>query len=127
MDRDGLPRLVAFVQGAYFAVTGLWPLVHMASFLTVTGPKTDLWLVQTVGVLVLAIGLALLVAARRRVSLETRVLAVGSALGLAAVDVVFSTNGTISGVYMLDALVEVVLVVAWVGVSVRPRTRAAPA
>ena len=37
----------------------------MRSFLAVTGPKTDLWLVRTVGVVVLAIGVTLAVAATR--------------------------------------------------------------
>src|SRR5687767_9483846 len=88
----------------------------MPSFLAVTGPKTDLWLVDTVGVLVLAVGVTLLVAAaRRRVTFETRVLAVTSALGLAAIDVVFSLNGTIRAVYLLDAVAEIALVVAWLG------------
>jgi hypothetical protein len=35
-------RWLAGLQGAYFLVTGVWPLVHMPSFLAVTGPKTDL-------------------------------------------------------------------------------------
>jgi hypothetical protein len=35
--------LVALVQGVYFLLTGVWPIVHLPSFLAVTGPKTDLW------------------------------------------------------------------------------------
>ena len=33
-------------QGALYVVTGVWPLLHMASFEAVTGPKTDDWLVR---------------------------------------------------------------------------------
>jgi hypothetical protein len=33
-------------------MTGLWPLVSIGTFQQVTGPKTDLWLVKTVGVLI---------------------------------------------------------------------------
>ena len=29
------------VQGSYYLVTGLWPLVHLASFEAITGPKVD--------------------------------------------------------------------------------------
>jgi hypothetical protein len=43
---------VALVQGLYFLMTGLWPLVSIGTFQHVTGPKIDLWLVNTVGVLV---------------------------------------------------------------------------
>jgi hypothetical protein len=35
----------------------------MPSFLAVTGPKTDLWFVQTVGALIAVVGAALLLAA----------------------------------------------------------------
>jgi hypothetical protein len=29
-------------HGGFYLLTGVWPLVHMPSFLAVTGPKTDL-------------------------------------------------------------------------------------
>ena len=48
----GAVFVLAWVQAGYFVVTGVWPIVHMRSFLAVTGPKTDLWLVKTIGVLV---------------------------------------------------------------------------
>jgi hypothetical protein len=41
-------------QGVYYLLTGVWPLPSIGSFQRVTGPKTDLWLVRTVGVLVAA-------------------------------------------------------------------------
>lgn len=49
-------RPIAGVQGIYFLLTGLWPLVSIESFQWVTGPKTDLWLVYCVGCLVAVIG-----------------------------------------------------------------------
>jgi hypothetical protein len=108
-------RTVANVQGLYFLVTGLWPLLHVDSFQAVTGPKADLWLVYTVGALVSAIGVALLVAAGNgRISVETATLAIGSALVLAAIDVIFVARDVISWVYLLDAAAEVVLVGWWV-------------
>ena len=75
------------LQGLYYLVTGLWPLIHLASFEAVTGPKTDDWLVKMVGLLAAAIGAALLTAARQssRGSSEILVLAVGSAGAFAAV------------------------------------------
>ena len=107
--------LLAWAQGAYFAVAGAWPLVHMDSFLLVTGPKTDLWLVRAVAVLVLVIGLALLLAAwRLRVGLQAAILAVGSALGLAAIEIVHVLDGTIRVIYAADAALEIVLALAWV-------------
>jgi hypothetical protein len=114
------PRAAAAVQGLYYLATGVWPLVHVESFLAVTGPKTDLWLVYTVGVLVAVIGFVLLIAARSaRVTPEVILLAVGSAIGLAAIDVTFVTRDVIPPVFLIDAGWQAVLVAWWAVVSAR--------
>lgn len=59
-------RRVAALQAGVYLSTGVWPLAHRRSFESVTGPKTDFWLAQTVGVTVSAIGLGLAQAASRR-------------------------------------------------------------
>jgi hypothetical protein len=113
---------VALLHGAYWALTGVWPLVHMASFLAVSGPKHDLWLVRTLGVLIGVVGVTLLLAGwRRRVTPEIVVLAVGGALGLTAIDVVYSLKGVIWKTYLLDAAAEVVLVLLWAWAGRRAR------
>lgn len=113
-------RGLSLAQGVYFFVTGVWSLVSIGTFQKVTGPKTDLWLVKTVGVLVGVIGATLTYAgARRRVSPEIRLLAAGSAAGLAAIDTVYAAKRTISPIYLLDALVEIALVAAWLGRGAR--------
>jgi hypothetical protein len=105
---------LACIQGVVYLATGVWPLVSMRTFERVTGPKVDRWLVKTVGVLVTVIGGVLIVAGRRRtVSDELLLLAAGSAAGLAGIDVVYSTRGRISKVYLLDALGELALVAGW--------------
>jgi hypothetical protein len=69
---------------------------------------------RTVGVLVTVIGAVLLLAGRRRrVTDEIVLLAVGSALGLAAIDVIYAVSGRISAVYLADAVVEVGLALLW--------------
>ena len=114
MANDRLTTLAARVQGWYFLLTGVWALVHIRSFQLVTGPKTDLWLVKIVGVLVAVIGVVLLVAARqRRIDSPIVLLAVGSALGLAGIDLVYVLAGRISPVYLLDAAGEVGLIGLW--------------
>ena len=107
--------LVALIQGVFYACTGLWALVDLDSFMAVTGPKTDRWLVKTVGILVTVIGGVLLLAWRRgAVPAEVVLLAVGSALSLTAIDIVYVSNRTISPIYLLDAAAEVGLVLAWI-------------
>jgi hypothetical protein len=113
---------LAGVQGLYFLATGVWPLVHIESFLAVTGPKTDLWLVQTVGALIAVVGAALLLAAASgRVTREVVLLGAGAALALGLVDVVFVAREVIPPIYLADAAPEAVFVLWWAAVAVRGR------
>jgi hypothetical protein len=50
---------------------------------------------------------------------EIVLLGAGSALSLAAIDVVYVSLGRISSIYLLDAVAEIGLAVAWV--LARPR------
>jgi hypothetical protein len=108
-------RAVATAQAGFYLTSGIWPLLDRGSFERVTGPKSDFWLVQTVGLCVASIGLGLASAVRRGrpVGQDLRVVAVSSALGLAAVDLVFVSRGRISKVYLLDAAVETVFALGW--------------
>jgi heme O synthase-like polyprenyltransferase len=109
-----LPRALLFLQSGYFLLTGIWPLLHFESFELVTGPKTDDWLVIAVAALVVAVGATLLVAAVRRVHpIEVVVVAVGSALALGAVDLVFVPRGVIPPIYLVDAALEGAFVLGW--------------
>lgn len=118
---------LARAQGLYFLATGVWPLLSMRTFEAVTGPKTDRWLVKTVGVLVWVIGASLLAAGRRpRPDPPTALLAAGSAAGLGAIDVIYAARGRISRVYLLDAVLETLLVAAWLTTAWRARQRLQP-
>ena len=114
----GTPRLFAYLalaQSAYYVVTALWSLFHVRSFQKVTGPKTDVWLVKTVGVLVAAIGGALGVAGfRHRTTLEIGLLGAASAAGLAGIDTYYAGRRRISAVYGLDALAELAFLGCWI-------------
>ncbi len=45
-------RHLLLVQGIYFLMTAIWPIVHLESFMIVTGYKTDQWLVQARALLI---------------------------------------------------------------------------
>jgi hypothetical protein len=95
--RDALTR----VQGAYYVASGLWPVVHMRSFESLTGPKQDHWLVRSYGVLIAAIGIVLLSSER------TPALAVASSLGIATPEVWYSlVRRRLPWPYLADAVVE---------------------
>ena len=107
--------LLAILHGVFYAITGIWPLVHIGSFQRVTGPKTDLWLVRTVGLLITVIGIAILAAGYRGTpSTEMVILAVGAPIALIAVDLIYVAAGVIARIYLLDAVVEFALMVAWI-------------
>jgi len=112
--KDPTVRPLTIAQGAYFAATGVWPLVHMRSFEAVTGPKADKWLVRTVGVLVSVIGGVLVAAgARGKITGEVAGLAIGSAVGLGLIDTVYATRGRISRIYLADAALEAAIAAGW--------------
>ena len=109
-----LLRITAAAQGVYFSATGIWPLIHMRSFLAVTGPKVDLWLVETVAVLVLGIGLALLVAAARdRIGPDLLVMVLVVSIGLASIDTIYPMRDRIWNIYLLDAIAQLGFILLW--------------
>jgi hypothetical protein len=87
----------------------------MSSFLAVTGPKTDLWLVQAFGMLVLAQGIVLLTLPMRR-TIDVSLVAFGlaSSATLAFVDAYFVFANVISSVYLLDGAFELGVAVLWI-------------
>jgi hypothetical protein len=99
-------RKAALAQGIFYVATGVWPIVHMRSFEAVTGRKRDTWLVQTIGGLIAAVGVALLVD-------ESKALGIASAASLGLADAYFGGTGQISKVYLADAAVEAALIAAW--------------
>lgn len=113
-----MEHLVALVQGIYFFVTGVWPLLSMKTFLMVTGPKTDLWLVKTVGMILAVIGAVLILAqVNAEINTSIIVLAIGSAISLAIVEFIYVAKRVISPIYLADAVAELILV-AWWGLSI---------
>lgn len=105
---------LAYSQGAFYLLTGIWPILSIGTFQAVTGPKTDLWLVKTVGAVIAVIGSALLHSAwSGEVTDSIAMLAAGSAVALATVDINYSLKGVISKIYLADAAVEIPLVILW--------------
>jgi hypothetical protein len=33
---------LALLQGLYFVITGVWPILSIRTFMMITGPKTDI-------------------------------------------------------------------------------------
>ena len=108
-------HLLLLVQGTYTLLTALWGIIDIDSFMAVTGPKTDVWLVKTVSVVLVAVGICLI--SHRFVHghpLPAILLGLGCSIGLGFIDVYYYAKGTISWVYLLDALAEVVFACLWI-------------
>jgi hypothetical protein len=94
----------------YYVTTGVWPIVSLRTFMLITGPKTDTWLVQTFGAFIAATGSALWPRPAtndgRRVQVDA---AVAAAFTLAVCDVFFVARRRISPIYLGDAIVELLL------------------
>jgi hypothetical protein len=103
-------KYILLLQSIYYFLTGLWPLVDITSFMKVTGPKTDIWLVKMVGLLTIAISIALFNSYRTHNHTST-VLAVCSASAYLVIDVYYYYNGQISFVYLIDAFIEAMIII----------------
>lgn len=107
-------------QAAYYVATGAWPLMSRRSFEAATGPKTDWWLVQMVGLLAMTSGIALGVGALdERPARGTLALSLVSAFSFALIDTVYALKGTISRIYLADAAVEAAIIAVLVSEAYR--------
>lgn len=105
---------MAFLQGVYLTVSGVWPLIRIDSFQRVTGAKTDLWLVKTVGLLLVAIGVGLILAsARQAFDAPIVFVAMASAAALLAIELVYVSRRVISPIYLVDAAIEAAFLIGW--------------
>lgn len=101
-------------QLAYWLVGAVWPLVSMGSFERVTGNKRDEWLVRTVALMMLSVLATLETMRRDRPrGRAMRVLGATSTAALGGVALLGPLVGRISKVYLIDAIVDLGLMAAW--------------
>lgn len=113
-------RIVLWVQTSYYFLTALWGIIDINSFMAVTGPKTDVWLVKTVSVLLLAISFSFLSALFSKTNeWPTIFLAAGCCISFAFIDFYYSAKGTISAIYSLDGIVQLILLAGWLIVIIK--------
>lgn len=111
---------VLIVQGVFYVVTGLWPFLHLPSFIAVVGPKPDLFQLHVTGALIVVIGIVLLLGARRP-DRSAVVLGILSALAFVMLDVAY--DPILRPIYWLDAAAEALIAVLLIiGVLVRRKT-----
>lgn len=104
------------IQGIYFFITLIWPVIHIESFMWVTGWKADIWLVKTVSALLLPYALICFWIAFKRqlISLLIILTMIVTGLGLATVEIYYYLNGSIRWVYFVDALLQMIFLIWWI-------------
>ena len=106
--------LTLWSQGSYMLLTALWALIDIKSFVQVTGPKTDIWLVKTVSVLLIPISVCFFLNAMVRTHpLPVILMGISASFGLSFIDFYYTANDTIKWVYTLDGILELVFGIIW--------------
>lgn len=111
-------RWIPLIHGIYFSITALWPLVHIGSFMSATGYKTDTWLVKAVSILLLPLVIILFssVSRARPIPLSHSAAVITGTAGLAAVEFIYYFNGTLFRIYLADAILEMFFLLWWITV-----------
>jgi hypothetical protein len=107
-----MEKKITGFQCVYYFFTGLWPLVSIKTFEAATGPKTDTWLVQMVGLLTASAAAGLTLAMfRNSFDKALLLIVICCAVSFLYIDVVYWRRGVISSVYLADAALQLVFVV----------------
>lgn len=113
-------RITLWVQTIYYFLTAAWGLLDIESFMLVTGPKTDVWLVKTVSILLLAVSFSFV----PYLFIKTNywpviLLAVCCCIFLAGIDIYYAGKNVISAIYFVDSIAQFILLIAWIIIIVQ--------
>jgi hypothetical protein len=107
-------RSIIWVHATYILITAVWPLVDIDSFMLVTGPKRDVWLVKTVAALLIPVSVCLfsylVIETDRRPAV---ILGSTTALAFMTIDFYYALGDVISDIYLADGAAETVFLAAW--------------
>lgn len=108
-------RILGLTQGLYTLLTALWALVDLRSFMEITGPKTDTWLVKTVAVLLIPISLCFLTGIYLKTGYFLVILmGITSSAGLAFIDFYYTATGVIKWIYRVDGYLQILFLLVWI-------------
>lgn len=107
-------RVLVLTQATYTLVTAVWPLIDIESFMEITGYKRDVWLVKTVGALLIPVALCLY--AHLYFKADHRpaiVLGSFTAVAFACIDFYYALTDVIPDIYLADGVVEIIFLGGW--------------
>lgn len=113
--RNAILQLISKAQALYYIPFSIWGLLHIRSFMWLTGKKQDVWLVKTVCLLLISVGAVIGQAGRKdRITPEIVGLGILSAASLTVIDFWYVAKGRIRWVYLLDAIGNLGLIAGWI-------------
>jgi hypothetical protein len=123
MERTRYYAIIMYlVQGIYLLAAALWPLLHLDSFLSVTGIESDSWLLRISGVYVLSVSVCLLTGYfLSKYSWPATIMAVITAFGTLYMDVYYYylRDQLPLTVYFFDFVVQLIFVICWIAILSR--------
>lgn len=121
-EENKLFRGLLWTQATYTLITALWPLIDIQSFMAVTGPKHEVWLVKTIGALLIPVAATLysylFINTDRRPAM---ILGLLIAVTFATIDIYYVLSEVIPIVYLADAAVEVIFLTGWIYLALTTR------
>lgn len=106
---------LSIAQGIVYTALGLWVMVARRSYLDIHELGGDFLLITMNGLWLLLVGLVLVIAGFRRAkSLEVRLLAFASALGLLLTYFISNLVVGVARIYYTDMTIESVFVILWI-------------
>lgn len=105
-------KLLIVLQSSYLLITAVWPIAHIESFMDVTGPKTDIWLVKTVGALLIPVAAALFFQPNRP-NRTSFLLGGGTAISFIVINFYYALNDIIADIYLIDGVVQILFFLCW--------------
>ncbi|HYG01446.1 MAG TPA: hypothetical protein VD927_03325 [Chryseosolibacter sp.] len=113
-------RVTLGTQAGYYLITALWPIIDIQSFMLVSGYKEDVWLVKTVGALLIPISLTMI--AHLLIKTDHRpvfILATCCCIAFMCIDLYYVLTNVILNIYLVDAAVQLLFLLLWVVIIFR--------
>ena len=111
---------LARAHGLFNVIGGAWPIVSLRSFEWVFGRKHDTYLQKASGGLFLSAGVSQLMAEDSNEGIaHARRIGILAATTYLLIDLIYAPSGRIRRTYLLDALMEI----GWLWAWLRPRRR----
>jgi hypothetical protein len=108
-------RLVALAVGIYDTSVGIWPLISMNTFTSVTGLAGHDAIVKAIGASWSLLGIALLISNKNRSMIPP--LGIASTIAgstLAIIQCILVANRVISPIFLIQALAETTIGLTWI-------------